>query len=424
MNNKSTFVFLIACGLILFALVARNGEILLLAMPLVIYLIIGILQCPAELSLRARRTIDKAQVAAQEPIRIEVAVENEGKGLTNLLLEDPFPRALSISEGRAQQRLALSTGDASPVRYIARATRGIYGWDSIHITASDPFGLFGLRRAIPAPAEIQVRPAPMRIRNVAFQPRATLHAPGSTPAHRAGDGTDFWGIREYRPGDPRRRLNWRLRSKYPHQMFVNEYEGEEVADFGLILDARRLTSAHEAEAALFEASVSAAASLSESLLKNGNRVALLIFGEASTCLFPGYGKKQLTLILRELSRASLGRNLSSQYLEYFPARVFPGRSVILIFSALDARDVGTYARLRAFGYEVLLVSPDPVEYAGRALPPTENNNLAIRAARLERMVQLKRLLKMGVGVVDWQVNEPLGTALEGTARTMARRRNL
>jgi uncharacterized protein (DUF58 family) len=178
------------------------------------------------------------------------------------------------------------------------------------------------------------------------------------------------------------------------------------------------------EEALFESCVSAAASLSETVLKNGNRIALLIFGETTTCLFPGYGKRQLNLVMRDLARATLGRNVSLRYLEYFPARLFPNRSMIVAFSALHSRDSETYARLRAFGYEVLLISPDPVEYLSRTLPPTEINGLAVQAARVERIVQLKQLMTMGVWVINWQVDQPLDTILQGTAGYMADRRNV
>jgi uncharacterized protein (DUF58 family) len=424
MNNKSSFVVLLICGILLSGLLARNGQVLLLAVPFAVYLIIGILQCPTSMNIRAERTIDKKEVAAREAIHGRIVVENQGKPLANLRLADALPHSMSILDGHAEQRLALPGGEATELQYVVGAARGVYEWNSIHASASDPFGLFELQAEIPAHAEIHVRPEPMRLHPVPIKPRSTLHAPGPTAARLAGAGTDFWSIREYRAGDPLRRLNWRLSGRYPRQMFTNEYEGEEIADFGLILDARRLTNAHHAEEALFEASTRAAASLAETFIKQGNRVALLVFGENTSYLFPGYGKRQLNLVRRELAGATLGRSFSLKYLEYFPARVFPIRSVILVFSALDPRDGETYARLRALGYDVLLISPDPIDYIGRTLPDSEVNGLAVRAARLERIVQLKGLLKMGVGVIDWQVNQPLDNLLQSTARYITHRRNM
>src|SRR5512143_2942884 len=85
MNSKSWFLILLICALILSALVARSGDVLLLAVPLLVYLIIGMLQSPVDMTLRARRTVDKSEATARKPVQIEVIVENLGGELPNLL---------------------------------------------------------------------------------------------------------------------------------------------------------------------------------------------------------------------------------------------------------------------------------------------------------------------------------------------------
>ncbi len=424
MNNKSMFVVLLLCGLILAAVLARNGEVLLLAMPLLVYLIVGILGCPGRITLEALRTVERTDIAAQEPVKIQILVKNNGDLLPSLHLADPVLSALTVVEGQKQQTIALPAGETAALEYVATGARGLYRWSSVSASGSDPLGLFELRREIPCPAQLQIRPTSMKLRNLPIRPRSTLHAPGSTPARLSGSSTDFWQVREYRPGDALRRINWRLAGRYPRRLFTNEYEGQEIADFGFIVDARRLTNAPQVDEALFESSLSAAGALAETFLKNGNRVALLIFGEAPAYLFPGYGKRQLNRVLHELSGARLGRNLPGHYLEYFPARLFPSRSVLLMFSAVDTGDLETYRRLRSFGYDILLISPDPIEYASRSLSPGEINHLALRAARLERAVQLQAIMEVGLAVIDWQVDQPLDVRLQSTAREMARRRNL
>jgi len=393
-------------------------------MPFLVYLIIGVVQIPHNITLLANRTIDKPSAIAHESIEMYIVIKNQGNALVNLYLNDPLFPSMRILEGQEHQRLSLSAGKTTELNYKFNAARGVYSWKTIHANAGDPFGLFDLECDIPASGEILVRPAPMQIRPLKLKPRFTLHASGPIPARLAGSGTDFWGIREYRPGDSLRRLNWRLAARYPRKLFTNEYEREEIGEFGLILDARKLTTADIMEEALFEHSVCAAASLSENFLKNGNRVSLLVFGESITSVFPGYGKTQLNLLLRNLARARLGANLQFRHLEYFPTRLFPTRSKIVIFSTVDARDLETYARLIAFGYDVLLITPDPVDYAARMLPKTEIISLASRAAQVERVLQLNRLLKLGVNVIDWQVNQSLETIVHRAAKHLMHRRNI
>jgi uncharacterized protein (DUF58 family) len=424
MNKKFFLLVFILCGLILSALIVRNGDLLLLAMPFLVYLIVGVIRTPSELSLLAKRSMDKRSVIAQEIVETRILVKNKGNALVNLYLKDTLFPSMKILDGEAHQRIYLSSGGTTELNFRFKAARGVYSWKTIRACASDPFGLFDLECDIPAVGEILFRPAPLRIRSINPKPRFTLHAAGPVSARLAGPGTDFWGVREYRAGDSLRRLNWRLAARHPQKLFTNEYEREEIADFGFILDTRKLSSADVLEESLFEYSVSAVASLAESFLKDGNRVSLLVLGKSITSVFPGYGKRQLNLLLRSLARAKLGAYIPFNTFEYLPTRLFPTRSVIIVFSTVHSSDLDIYARLRSFGYDVLLISPDPVDFAAQMLPLTEINSLAFRAARVERVIQLKQLLKFGVKVVDWQVNKPLETIVHKTVNHLMHRRKI
>lgn len=424
MNNRLLFVVLTMCAVILSALIVRNGRLLLLIMPFISYLVIAFIQAPTDLALTAHRSISKANVTAEEPFEIRVTFENQGYDLINLLVTDTEFASMQLLEGTTQQRFTLKAGDKTELRYLVKATRGVHSWKFIHASASDSFGLFEFECDIPALGELLVRPTPIPTRSIALRPRATLRATGPIPARRAGAGTDFWSVREYQPGDSLRHLNWRLATRHPHKLFTNEYERSEIGDFGIIVDARKLTSDDTLEEALFEHSISAAATLSESFLKAGNRVALLTFGETITSLFPGYGKHQLNLVLQKLARVRLGGNVPLGYLEYFPIRLFPSHSQIIMFSTVDLRDMETYARLCAYGYEVLLISPDPIDYAASQLPADTVNTLAIRAARIERLLQLQRLMKLGVNVINWHVNETFEKVMNNLTRHSIHRRNI
>lgn len=422
MNKKSFLIVFIISGLFLSALVITNGKLLLLAIPFLVYLIVGVIQVPSDVSLLANRTVDKPSVVAQDAVEIRILIQNQGNALVNLCLEDTLFPSMTMLEDQPHQRVALSSGDVTELRYKFKATRGVYSWNTIRARASDPFGLFDVECDIFAPGKILVRPAPLQVRPVTLKPRATLPTAGPIAARRAGSGTDFWGVREYRPGDSLRRINWKLAARSPHKLFTNEYEQEEIADFGLILDARRLTNAEAMEEALFEYSVSAAATLAKNFLRSGNRVSLMVFGEAILTAFPGYGKKQLNLLLSNLARAKLGGNLPFTSLKHFPTKLFPTRSLLVIFSTVDSRDQEAYARLRAFGYDLLLISPDPVDFTARMLPQTQMNTLASRIARVERVIQLKLLLKLGVKVIDWQVSQPLEPLVRDAAMQMTHTR--
>jgi uncharacterized protein (DUF58 family) len=111
------------------------------------------------------------------------------------------------------------------------------------------------------------------------------------------------------------------------------------------------------------------------------------------------------------------------YLGYMPARLFPSRATMVVFSPLGSQDMDAYSRLRATGHDVLLVSPDPIGYASGE-GPNRAHELARRAARVERAVQLKQLARLGVKVIDWQTNQPLDLIVCRAARSLSQRINL
>lgn len=423
MNQKSLQIVSIFLGLVFAGLVTRNGDLLILAIPFLAYLLVGLLHAPAEISLQAVRILDKSSVIAHEPVAARVIVENQGTSLLNLYLKDELFATMKLIDGTTQHRNIVFAGQAMELAYRFEAERGVYTWKTIRACASDPFGLFEVESAISASGELFVRPAPLSLRPITLQPRATLPTAGPIPARRPGLGTDFWGVRQYRVGDTLRWINWRLAARYPDTLFTNEFEREEIADFGLIVDARKLTGSAGIEETLFEHSISAAASLAENFLRHGNRVSLMVFGNTILTTFPGYGKGHYNVLLRNLALAELGGDLSFSHLKNIPVQLFPRRSLLIVFSTVEPRDTDTYAHLRSSGYDVFLISPDPVTLAAGLRPPSDANNRAARAARIERVIQLNRLRRLGVHVVDWQVDKPLEPILKDRARQMRYSRN-
>jgi uncharacterized protein (DUF58 family) len=235
-----------------------------------------------------------------------------------------------------------------------------------------------------------------------------VHSPGSIPARIGGSGTDFFGVREYHPGDSLRTLDWRLTARHPRKFFTKEFEQEEIAEIGLILDARQTMDLRIGEESLFEYGVSAAASLAEMFLHQGHRVSLLIFGARMLTAFPGYGKRQLHRIMSCLSKAKIGTESSALgSLDFLPIRMFPPHALMIVISSLTSTDRSFFQRLRAYGYQALLVSPDPIHFAHPTLSQDTASQLAIRVACIERRLRLNNIAQLHVPVVDWQVSQPL-----------------
>jgi uncharacterized protein (DUF58 family) len=107
-------------------------------------------------------------------------------------------------------------------------------------------------------------------------------------------------------------------------------------------------------------------------------------------------------------------------LDYLPTRFFPPRSQIILISPLSSTDLPVLVRLRAEGYSVLAVSPDPVSFEAQVQSRDSDNAMGIRLARVERTLLLRSIQRVGVQVIDWQVDRPFNMAMQSAAGRLMR----
>lgn len=417
MSSKANFILLIISGLLLAALAGRNSGLALMALPFLFYLTAGLLTAPGEVRLRANRSLDKIRCEVGDPIRHSITIENDGPDVPCLKNCEPVPTEFIVSSDLPSRPVALPASETVEMQYHFKAPRGCYEWQAVTLMVSDPFGLFERRCELPAPARVLVLPQTLPLRKFPLRVAHTLRTFGPHLSRLPGAGIDFWGVREYHPGDSLRWIHWRAAARHPRQFFTKQFEREEMANIGLLLDARAITERVEDGSALLEHSIQATASLAKHLLRMGNRISLLVMGERYVRIFPGTGKRQLIQIMDRLAECRPGSKTLFNSLKYLPTRLFPANSTIIVVSPLQTSDFPFITRLRAEGYRVLLVSPDPVSFLASGYPKTSATALAVRAARLERKALLWRIRQLGVEVVDWPVNQPLAEVFRSIPRT-------
>ena len=417
--NKALILLVIIFSLLLAALLTRNADLIWLALLCCAYLGLGFLQSPSthEVKLSATRSVEKNTTDVPATIDVSVDLTNQGTALVQLILSDPVQFGMSITEGQATQTALLQAGETAVFKYTFQSERGNFEWKTIHAKLRDSFGLIETELDLPAEAKIQVRPELNKFRPFPLRSQRTLHSAGSIPARLGGSGTDFWGVREYHLGDPLRRLDWRLTARHPHKFFTKEFEQEEIADVGLILDARQKANLQIGEDSLFEHTARATASLAEMFLRQGNRVSLLVHQRHYTTVFPGYGKLQLNRVLHTLAQITPESDSSLNSLNFLPIRMFASHSLIVIISPLMSGDALFFRRLRAYGYQVLLISPDPLAYAQPILATDRDSQLATRFTRLERQIEINQITQLWIPVIDWEVNQPLAPLVRNALRS-------
>lgn len=380
---------------------------IVLALPLVVYLLVGYLQAPEEMKLEATRSLSMERVSLHQPSDVKVTVTNRGSTLEEILIEDRLPTGLTIRSGFIRHLLRLSSGESYTFTYTVSGPRGGYVFEELQAQANDPLAIRSSTVHIEAKGRFFVVPPLMRVRNIAIRPRRTRVYAGTIPARAGGSGTEFFGVREYQPGDSPHSINWRASARNTETLYANEYQQERVADVGIVLDGRLRTNEFAHGNSLFEYSVQAAASIADALLTQGNRVGLLLYSTFLGWTLPGYGKIQRERILHALANAKTGESQVFADLEHIPTRLFPPESQIVFVSPLCEDDLKPLIQLRAQGYDVLVVSPDPVKFELSYLAQSDASlELAGRVVRLERLMLLQKMQRANIHVLDWDVKEP------------------
>jgi uncharacterized protein (DUF58 family) len=414
MTRRFWLLAYLAFALAVIGLALRSGAMLSLAIPFILYLGAGLLFSPTGLQLSVERKISSEFVIPGAPVEITLTVTNLGVDLESVRIDDNLPQRLELLEGETSLLSSLSHGAALELHYVVRGPRGYYLFNTLKATSIETLGIWLKTSEVPAPGQFAILPEVRRLRQTAIRPWRTHGFSGPIPARQEGAAVNFLGVRQYQLGDRLRWINWRVSARHLEEMFTNEFEQERVADVGIVLDARRRSNDFMSGRSIFEYSIQATASLADAFLTQGNRVGLLIYGFSIERVFPGYGKTQRQHIMRALARARTGHNYAMESLEYLPTRFLPARSQIVLVSPLTPQDLTALMSLTAFGYQLLVVSPDPISYESETLKDTPEVALSKRFASLERITMLHRLEQAGARTVDWPVDKPFEAAVHAT----------
>jgi uncharacterized protein (DUF58 family) len=145
---------------------------------------------------------------AGEPFECSLEIENKGHLPRYMIeVEDRF----AGDRGRAVA-VRVRRGETETVGYtVENPRRGIYAGGEVVIESRAPFGLFYGRRRTRAASDTVVYPRTFDV--AGLPPSAVTDAEWgdrseSSTLHR-GHGGEFWGVRDYRPGDPARLVAWK-----------------------------------------------------------------------------------------------------------------------------------------------------------------------------------------------------------------------
>lgn len=376
---------------------------------------------PPLTDLEVTRFVDEETPEPGEEITVTVTVENRGDTvLHDLRLVDRIPPLMQVVDGSARLGTALQPGGLATFSYTAIAERGEHSWP-LQVIGRDAAG--GMERAALVDTDPTVRCTPS-LQTTAEMPvrmQTSVYA-GDVETDVGGEGLEFHATRDYQPGDPKRRIDWKMYARTGTLSTV-EFREERAARVVLLFDGRdaAYVSTTPGRKHALDRAVDAAADIYASLHDQGHLVGIAAFNGIPCWLAPGTGtlhrERVRQLFVDHPALSPLPPDISGEaegrYIDPLThvRRQLPANTQIVLFSPLtDEYAYEVARRLDGAGHRVTVISPDP----------TTDRTLGQRIARLERAVLVEEVRDHGIRVVDWSEDQPMTLDLAYAKRRWAR----
>lgn len=184
--------------------------------------------------LRATRSFDPEEPGPGEQVTVRLHLENTGDSVVpDLRVVDGVPD-LAVVEGSPHTATALAPGETATVSYDVVARRGEQEFDGPLVRARSVSAstVHTERVDVATGATLTcVTPAHDRLSETVLRRVGQLSAGGR------GEGTEFYATREYRRGDPMRRIDWRHVAKTGEFVTV-EYRDQQATETAVVVDIR------------------------------------------------------------------------------------------------------------------------------------------------------------------------------------------
>lgn len=289
-------------------------------------------------------------------VRVRLFVVNRARS-TRILLRffDTLP---GRSTGEPAALPLIEAGERRTVTYTCQANRrGLYTFHACRVESSSPFGLVNARVSVPATSELVVYPIYYELSGATLPFHKSFTGITAAPGARPGEGLSFFGLREYRPGDPIRKIHWPTTVR-TRTVMVKEFEEDVHSSVSIFMDTYRHSVATRGEDTNLEVAIRAAASLANHLLVSGHPLSFTCADAASGALRTDKTAGDLTPILDALARVSPGTVPAHDLLAAAEGSTAKMSNWIVILLNPDPTVLERLLHVRSQGIEILLILAD------------------------------------------------------------------
>jgi uncharacterized protein (DUF58 family) len=231
----------------------------------------------ARYRISVQRRVDHGRASVGGIVRAELQISNLSRVSTPLLLaQDALPPELGAAVGGGARFVLerLPGGGQRTVSYAVRPQRrGRYVMGPLSMRLTDPFGFCQLLRTFSTTDCVTVMPETVTLPTGRLGGQWSAGGHSGAPGMSSGDEQDAT-TRPYRSGDDRRRVHWRTTAR-AGELMVRREEQPWQSQATLLIDSRRDAHSPGSPSASFEYTVSAVASIAQTLIRGGYDVRLV-----------------------------------------------------------------------------------------------------------------------------------------------------
>jgi uncharacterized protein (DUF58 family) len=187
-------------------------------------------------------------------------------------------------------------GEAEVRRELIPARRGHVRFTGVTAARPDPLGLFNACVTVPLKQSVLILPKRYPLPPIQLPGTRTYHYGRVAMASSVGESEEFVSLRDYRPGDPLRRIHWKSWAR-AGKPIVREYQEEFFVRHALVLDT--FLSAERGE--VFEEAISVATSFVCTVQTQESLLDLMFVGPEAYCVTAGRGLGQTEQLLETLA---------------------------------------------------------------------------------------------------------------------------
>jgi len=396
------------------ALITRRAEVLAIAIPFVAGLTMSVSQLRRN-DTTVSGVVDSLRHVEGDTVDITVRLQST-HDVEVCEVELTAPESMKPHHS-LRAVTSLTGGAVHSVRFpVELATWGVIDLTEVELSVrtSDRLGVFSQRQKITGVGHLKVALHDEHIRSL-IAPDHFRRLVGGHTSHDRGDGTELADVREYRPGEPQRWINWRISSRR-REPWVALRHPDRSTTVVIVADLA-------GDDPVFQrATARATEAIARAHLGVYDKVGVFIAADDYSWVEPQLGQRQMLAISDALLEGSSGRYRRVE--TQAAPRAIPIEAIVIVVSPLLETGIDSViGGLRSQGRSVLVIEPrrgfDP-EWRLPSHRPTDVE-LAFRLSQVKAQLRRRQLTQRGIRIIPWDIGQSMEVAMREVARTRRQR---